>query len=168
MAITYKGNSYILQGKKFIFNNEEVSYSGKIFGECFLFKSTNSDKEYILNESELTDLEDFTLEKIVEEENIKEDILSTIQNDYIPKALDILQNIITDKNSDTSELNNIYKDLMNYLKNNYSKDLQLSGVQDTISPEAQKHYLKDLSLNKSSISYESLYNSLNNFIYSNK
>lgn len=167
MAITYKGNNYTLIGKHFIFNNEKVSYEGKIYKESYLFKS-DSNKEYILDESDLYNLQEFSsTEELANNIESIDSLLQDLQDKYINATLPILQNLIMGKETDRTELNNIYKDMMNFIKENYHNNLELSGVQDSISLEAQKQYLTNLALNKSSISIESLFNSLNNFIYSN-
>ena len=161
MSITYKGNN-LVENKHFVYENDIIQYRGKIYGDRFLFG--NEHTEYILDESDLQDLQQSRVSDIVKEEDENNNIKEKIQ-EYIKEALDYINSYQIGKNSDLNNLINIYKSIMNYMKDN-NKNISIGTKLDTISIEAQKSYLKELYRNRTEINFNNLYNTLNNFIYS--
>ena len=165
--ITYKGQQTVI-GKRFFYEGQTVKYKGKIYGDKHLFLAGGI--EYILDESDLLKLNEYNINgedtNTIKDIDTK-DILKNVILNYTEKQLNIINDILNNKDKDISKLNNLYKEEFEKLKflNKYSlpKDRQTD-----ISLEAQKSYLENVNRNISGVNLVTLLVSLLNFIASNK
>lgn len=165
--ITYKGQKTVI-GKKFIYEGEVLKYTGKIYGDSYNF-TNDKGIEYILSESDLTNLEEYSLPEA--DTNIIKNLDSkdTIKNvliDYTEKELALLNDLIAGKSNDINALNELYSKEI--------ADIQFLNKYDTpiansnnISLAAQKSYLEDVNRNISSQNIVGLITNLQNFMASN-
>lgn len=165
--ITYKGQRTVI-GKRFIYEGEILKYTGKIYGDNYNFINNNG-IEYILSESELSNLEDYELSEadsnIINNMTDKDTIKSIIIN-YTEQELALINDILVGKSNNINALNALYEKELNELMslNKYSMPKPNTGY----SLEAQKSYLNDLNRNISSANIVSLLTNLQTFIASNK
>ncbi len=163
--ITYKGQKTVI-GKRFLYENNVVTYAGKIYGDQYLFK--NNDTEYILSESELTNLFEYTPDGkasigVIDKGNKLRDTVLT----YTEKELALLNDLIAGKTDDIDALNELYQNEYDELVF-LDKYVQPTPTLDTVSLEAQKSYFSDINRNISNTDIVNLLASLQNFIKSNK
>lgn len=161
--ITYKGQKTVI-GKKFIYEGEILKYIGKIYGDSYNFVNDNG-IEYILSESELDILEEYSSPKV---NDIKgNDTLKKTLIEYTERELNIINDLLAGKTKDRAALNELYEKEINDIQFLNKYDLP-KNPNDNISLEAQKSYLDDLNRNISNGNIVSLLTSLNDFIASNK
>lgn len=153
--ITYKGQKTVI-GKRFIYENEILKYTGKIYGDSYGFINNNG-IEYILLESDLDKLKDYDTDK--------EDLKALLIN-YTEQELNLINDILVGKSNNIEALNELYKKEIAELTplNKYSIS---KSSQEDISLEAQKSYLTDLNRNISENNITAIIVSLQSFIDSN-
>lgn len=151
--ILYKGNT-LVEGKHFIYENDMVTYQGKVYGNFYLFKNSN-DLDLVLNESDLGKLKLYEHSMVTDAENA--DDLRTLLVAYFDKGISILD-------SDTNvidELITYFTDFKNHLDQmgctyQYTeRDIEKSQLLDFI-----RHYLNEARLNVSEVSIPELYTTI--------
>lgn len=162
--ITYKGNKLVI-GKRFLYENEILKYTGKIYGDKYNFATDNDCKEYILSESELDKLQDYKTESMSISEADTDDFLKNKLIDYTKQELDILNDLINNKSQDTEKLVDLYKKEYNEFRA-LNNNPYTSGATDTISLEAQLYYFNSIYRNISEVNIVNLLANLKNYIRS--
>lgn len=162
--ITYKGNKLVI-GKRFIYDNEILKYIGKIYGDQYNFSTENDNKEYILSESELDNLKDYSIlneTNLISEED-ENDFLKNKLIDYTKKELDLLNDLTNGKSEDTSELLELYKKEYNDFRALNNSEYTSEAI-DNISLEAQLYYFNSIYRNISEVNIITLLANLKNYI----
>lgn len=161
--ITYKGNKLLI-GKRFIYENEVVSYQGKIYGNHHSFSKDGV--EFVLTEEETSNLKEYS-PILLEELDNSDDIYQLIAS-YTDKQL----NMINNNNSNSKDLlvnlaNSFQEELNNLSSNNlaYNHNYQIIDGDEDYILDVIKNYLNDVVYNVSQTSLPTHYTQLNNFIY---
>lgn len=166
--ITYKGQKTVI-GKRFIYENEVLKYTGKIYGDSYSFVNNNG-TEYILAESDLDNLKEYSLPE--EKTNIignmdgKEKIKQTLI-DYTQKELNLLNDISAGKSNDVNALTELYEKELEELRPLSKYDMSKATLEN-ISLEAQQSFLEELNRNISNKNIVTILVNLQNYIASNK
>lgn len=157
--ILYKGST-LVEGKHFVFEDEMLTYQGKVYGNYYLFKN-ESNLDLVLNESDLNGLKLYEHSTVIEAENSED--LKTMLVSYFTKGLSILE---SSKDNVIDELITYFTEFKNHLDQmgctyNYSIfDIEKSQLLDYI-----RNYLTNCNLNVSSVSIPNLYTTINSIIY---
>lgn len=162
--ITYKGNP-LVKGKHFIYENQSITYSGKIYGDKHLFISQDN-SEIILTESEATNLKSLLEHSLLSEQDNSDDLYQVISS-YTDKQLDIINNVASNKKWET--LKNSFQEELNKLnelglayKVTHTK---IEDLNEQYFTEMIMDFLQDIQHNISDTSLPNIYTQLNNYIY---
>lgn len=161
--ILHKGNP-LVKGKHFIYENQTVEYSGKVYGDKHLFLLPDK-SELILTESESLKLHSLLEHSLLAEQDNSDDLYQTVTS-YTDEQLNIAMNYPSNKlwsslqDSMQEELNKLsdlglaYKTSPNKIDGNESYLLEL--IID---------FLEETQRNISDTSLPNIYTQLSNFIY---
>ena len=156
--ILYKGNT-LVEGKHFIYENETVTYQGKIYGNFYLFKDSKS-LDLVLAESDLNLLKLYEHSTVAESDET--DDLTTLLVAYLNKGVSII-----DRNEDVvNKLITYFTEFKNHLDElGYTYVYSINEIDKDSMIDFIKSYLEESNRNVSTISIPNLYTMINSFIY---
>lgn len=162
--ITHKG-SPLVKGKHFIYENEQVEYIGKAYGDKHLFAKLD-ESEIILTEDEALGLKSLLEHSLLAEQDNSDDLYQIITS-YTDKQINIARNSPSNKVWD--ELQNSFQEELNTLGDlglaYKTSPTKIDNLDSSYLLEVILDFLEDTQRNISETSLPNIYAQLNNFIY---